>query len=367
MKKLVKSIKILSFPGGFPFFTYFWLYFSSILNLVKNRLSCYYKCMKNAQKSVICCGNIAFDLIASGKGNMVFEARPGGSVFNTAILLGRLGLPAIILAKTGKDLLGKALLDIARKEKLSAKYIFQDKDLQTGLALATLDEKGDSSYVFYKPKADKNAFTPHQVPPSLFKKASLFHTGSAYSYSDFTFNNVIKFLKWSKKNGVFTTYDPNWREGRMNSIRKVRKRIEKILPYISLLKMSEAGALGITGEKTLSGALKKFKVDNIVVTLGVRGSFLWDGKKKTLSPAFKVRTVDTIGAGDGFMAGLIYMYFKKGAEAFTRYKKESLIFASASAALVCRGKGATEGLKSAQAVYKFLKQVYHPAAGKSLD
>jgi fructokinase len=193
-----------------------------------------------------------------------------------------------------------------------------------------------------------------EFPSSLFKKADVFHTGSAYSYNDYTFDDALKCMERAKKENIFVTYDPNWRKFRIKNERKTRARIKKLLLYVDLLKLSKRDAVGITGAKTLSGALRRLP-KNTVVTLGDKGSFFWDGKRKTYHPAFRVRVVDTIGAGDGFTAGLIYRYCTKGMEAFQKQKKETLAFASAISALVCGGRGAAEGLQNLQQVERFLR------------
>jgi fructokinase len=309
------------------------------------------------KKKVICCGNIAFDLIARGedkKGSITFHACPGGSVFNTAILLARLDLSVSMLAKTGKDLLGESLLRTMRREKIETKYTLQDKEIKTGLAFARIDKKGNSSYLFYKTIGPQILFKKTDIPESLFKEADIFHTGSWYSYSDYTFEDTLKFLKRAKKENVFTTFDPNWREGRIKNRNVAHKRIEKLLEYTDLLKLSDTGATGITGAKTLSRALKKLK-RRMVVTLGEKGSFYWDGKKKVLCPASKVRVVDTIGAGDAFTAGLIHRYCVVGEEFFWKEMKKNLTFASALSAMICKGRGAAEGVQNLKQVKKFLK------------
>jgi fructokinase len=309
------------------------------------------------KKQVICCGNIAFDLIAKkyGKvGEITFDAHPGGSVFNTSILLARLGFSVSMLSKTGDDFLTESLLDTMCKEKINAKYIIKDKDMQTGLAFAKIDKKGDSSYFFYKTTGPQTSFKKTDIPRSIFKKASVFHTGSWYSYNDHTFKNTLKFLKRAKKENVFTTYDPNWREGRIKNKETIRRRIRMLLPHIDLLRLSDTDAMGITGEKNLSGALKKLN-RRAVVTLGPKGSFYWDGKKKIFQPAYKVRVVDTIGAGDAFTAGLIYRYCATGKESFWKKMEENLAFSSALAALICMDQGATAGIKNLTQAKKFFK------------
>ncbi|MFH1395475.1 MAG: carbohydrate kinase [Candidatus Omnitrophota bacterium] len=314
---------------------------------------------KQSQKThVVCCGNIAFDLILNDKDpqNLCFSAKPGGSVLNTAILVARLGLSVSLLAKTGNDFLGQKLLALLQHEKIKTNNIFPDARLKTGLALARLDKKGDSSYVFYKPHGKLTSFTKAQFPKNIFKNVSVFHTASAYSYDDFTFDNTLSLMRLAKKKKVFISYDPNWRENRIRNKTVARNRIKKLLPYIDLLKLSSSDAAGITGKRTLSKALGCLP-KNVIVTLGEKGAFLYDGRKKIFTPSLKVKTVDTIGAGDAFTAGLIYRYASVGKKLFWEKKKENLQFASAAAALVCTGRGATEGLKNPRQVGQFLKSL----------
>ncbi len=291
---------------------------------------------------------------------MTFEARAGGSVFNTAIQLRRLGLPVSLISKTGADFLGDALLEIMHREKLPSKYIIRDNKIKTGLAFARIDNKGDSSYFFYRSTGKEIMFQKGEVPSSIFNNASLFHTASAYSYNDYTFEDAINLMRKAKEKGLFTTYDPNWRINRIKDKKNARSHIKRLLYYTDLLKLSETDAIGITGSKTLQSALSRLK-GPLIVTLGERGAFFWDGKKKSFHPAFKVPVKDTIGAGDAFTAGLICEYLKKGKQSFLEdlgrgLESSSLTFASAVAALVCRGRGATEGLHSKQQVTLFLRR-----------
>ena len=98
-------------------------------------------------------------------------------------------------------------------------------------------------------------------------------------------------LKTAYKNNVFTTYDPNWRPKRLSYVSKAKKRIFSLFRYVSLLKLSETDALGITNKKTLSSAIQ-FLPKNTVITLGENGSFFWDGKKKIYAESFKVKVKD---------------------------------------------------------------------------
>ena len=188
------------------------------------------------RKRVLCCGNVALDLIAKKEhgSDITFRACPGGSVFNTAILLARLDLAVSMFAKTGKHFLGESLLRTMRRERIDTKHVIRDKDIKTGLAFARIDEKGNSSYLFYKTRGPQTMFKETDIPASAFKRADVFHAGSWYSYSDYSFKDTLRFLKQAKKENIFTTYDPNWRGGRIRNKETARKRIKALLTFIDL-------------------------------------------------------------------------------------------------------------------------------------
>lgn len=307
---------------------------------------------------IVCAGNIAYDLIVSrtkAKNDFYLKERPGGSVLNTAIHLSILGLKVSLIAKTGKDFLDTSLLSTIKSYGIDSSMIEQDRRIKTGLAIAYLDKEGDSSYSFYKTVGPQTVIAERKLKVD-FKKVFAFHTGSAYSYDDYTFSNALYLMERARNSGSLTSYDPNWRPGRVKDVKTATARIKKLISCASLLKLGASDATGITSSKTLSSALKKLP-SGIIVTLGDKGSFFWTGKKKITCPSFKVKVVDTIGAGDAFTAGLITRYALLGKKDPKKTTKEDLVFASAVAAIVCMGQGATESLKSLRQVSRFLDKV----------
>ncbi|MEA3488905.1 MAG: carbohydrate kinase [Candidatus Omnitrophota bacterium] len=312
------------------------------------------------KKKVICCGETLFDIIAEkGKTreSVALHAYPGGSATNTAIILARLGMPASLISHLGTGFMSAYMLEILKKQGVETKHIMRDRDFSTPLAFAHIDKKGNSSYLFYEKSVHPDKVKTHLSGPA-FRSAAIFHTGSYFSYSDTFFRFVQEMLKFAKKNGAFITYDPNWREAKIPKKRQARERIKKIFRSVDLLKLSDTDAMNVTGSRTLESALKKIGrhlKGDLVLTLGEKGAFYWDGNERTAHPAFKVRVADTIGAGDGFTAGLIYRYYTAGKEKFKREKRENLEFASAVSALICSGHGATGTLRSLRQVMRFLR------------
>lgn len=308
---------------------------------------------------IVCAGNISYDLIVvpgKKKDEFTFRAKPGGSVLNTAIQLSRLGLEVSLVSKTGKDFLDSSLLSTIKREGINTSRIEQDSRIRTGLAIATLDKAGNSTYSFYKTKGPQTAFSRKNLSIS-FKGTFAFHTGSMYSYDEYSFTDALFLMEKARNAGCLTSYDPNWRPGRVKNIKTALARIKKLISASSLLKLSSSDAIGITSSRTLSSALKKLP-PGIVVTLGRKGSFFWTGKKRLFCPASKVKVVDTIGAGDAFTAGLLTHYSLTGKKDPEKTEKEDLVFASAVAAIICRGQGATEGLKSLSQVLRFLDKIH---------
>lgn len=310
----------------------------------------------DTSKRVICCGNVAFDLITapSGRsGGFDIYATPGGSVFNTAILLSRLGLGVAVIARRGADFLGDALEGTMKKEGISTRCVVTDNRVKTGLAFANVDKKGVSSYVFYKTTGPAVRFSEKEVPSAFFGGCSVFHTGSAYSYEEYSWYDALRFARKAKAAGAIVSYDPNWRAGRMKDENSARKRAFMLIGAADVLKLSDSDAEGLTGGKTLDACLKKIGRE-AYVTLGERGALYWDGRRKIYHPAFKVKLADTIGAGDAFSAGLIYRYCSLGKDRFYDEIMDNLAFASATSAAACTYKGATAGFKGISQVKTFL-------------
>ncbi len=299
------------------------------------------------KKRVFCCGNIAYDLVITrpnSEGGYSMEACPGGSVFNVSIMLARLGLDVSVVSRLASDFLSDSLVDVMRKEKISTRHIKRDDRLKTALAIARIDSKGDSSYAFYRDTGPEIALSPSKTLLSSFSENGVFHTGSSFSYSDFTFESALEMMEAAKEKRMFATYDPNWRESRIKDKRTARRRVEKFFELADVIKLSASDAMGITGKKTLPSALRKLP-GKTILTMGEDGSLYWDGRDILKFPAVKVDVVDTIGAGDAFTAGLILRYCLEGKEAFWNEMTLNLAFASRLAAMVCSSRGATSGLK----------------------
>jgi len=317
---------------------------------------------------VLFLGGTSIDLIQSfgwekEGGGLVFSAAIGGSITNSAVISAKLGLKTALLSKLGNDPLGDFATEFLSRCGIDIKGVIKSSGINTSLAIAKIDKSGAARYVFYKNPPKDSMVAIKDVPGCLLDTCKAFHTGSSYSYQKETFEETIKFIKYLRKRDIFISYDPNIRPGNITEKASIRNRVLKLLGLADLAKISEVDLEYLTGckchEKGLSKLCKSVKC-GIVLTLGSKGAIYRspNGKfpvRRTVAvPAFKVKIADTIGAGDAFIAGLIYKLIKQGKAEFFSSMKSNMIFASAVSAIICTKKGANLGLKNIKQVNSFL-------------
>jgi len=308
-------------------------------------------------------GGTSIDLIQEkqrykGGGKPAFRAYVGGSITNSAIISAKLGLKTGLLSRIGKDPLGDFAVEFLAACKIDTKGIIRDSGIRTPLAIAKIDEFGIAKYTFYKNSPKDSVILLKNTPKYLLDTCKVFHTGSSYSYQKETFKEILKFIKFLKKRGVFISYDPNMRPEGITDKFIVKNRVLRLLNLSNLAKLSQVDLEYLTGHKSPVTGLKRLKKlvkSELVLTLGSKGAIYLDHKGLlTRVPAFKVKIADTIGAGDAFTAGLLYRLIKQGRANFFANMKFNMTFASAVSAIICTKKGSHEALKNTKQVKLFL-------------
>ena len=120
---------------------------------------------------------------------------------------------------------------------------------------------------------------------------------------------TLSILEYATRRGIPISFDPNLRENLWADLAEAKQLIELAIKYSNIIKVSEEELLFLTGETNLEKGLTKLKKIGgqiFIVTLGSRGSmFLLDQSFEKVG-ALQVKPIDTTGAGDGFMGGLLY-------------------------------------------------------------
>lgn len=309
-------------------------------------------------------GEILLDMLpADSSGDhpneLRYTAHPGGSAFNTIVMAARLGMKTAVASKIGNDPNGRFLLEFCGREGIETGALKMRDDLFTTLALAERNPAtGDCHYRFLRSENASLRMKKSDIPARLLDRARLFHFSSMYAYEEKTHRTIAKILEHSLERNLFTSFDPNIRPARLIDPARIRNRILRKLPYIDLLKLSQEDMHFLVGTDSPSeglAMLERFTRGRVVLTLGREGSGFLHDEHFLHVPAFKVEVEDTIGAGDAFMAGLLFCRARSAdREEFYESLPDVLEFASAVAAIACTGQGALAGLQDIEQVAAFL-------------
>jgi fructokinase len=222
---------------------------------------------------------------------------PGGSPANVALGLGRLGIPTALLTDIGRDERGEA---IAAHLRASGVRILpaSRSHRRTSTATATIRPDGSADYDFdvsWDVAADPVGFEPRVI-----------HTGSIAAFLDPGAKTVREHLR--RMPDAIVTFDPNIRPALIGSVDATRSAFERMLPLCSVVKLSDEDARWLYPDRSLDEVLALILRAGALlaaVTLGADGSLLRAGSETAAVPAHPVDVVDTIGAGDTYMASLI--------------------------------------------------------------
>ncbi len=300
---------------------------------------------------VISFGEALIDMIGErGKGldgTKLFEKHFGGAPANYAIAVRRLGVKSSLLTRISDDNFGNFLMNILKKNKVDTSMIVRTKK-KTTLAFVSLNKSGVPEFSFYRNDTADLDVRKSDIKEKYFDGVKIFHFCSLSLVEEPVRSALFKALKIAKRKNVLISYDPNLRRDLMK--RDTMKYVRKAAKYADILIPSEDEIRKITNETSLDSAANHYKGKRLIVTMGAKGSVMYYAKSKIIFPPFKVKVVDTTGAGDAFSAGV-------SVGIINGYEGEKLLkFASSVAALSIQKKGAISSLPSIINVKKFLKK-----------
>jgi fructokinase len=238
-------------------------------------------------------------------------AKPGGSMLNSAVCLGRCGLNVEMITELGDDTVGRLVLDFLKTNGVSVSCIKPVKKLKTPVSLAFLDHEGKADFSFYKKYPEKRLDI--QWPEISPGDVVLF--GSFYSLNDGVRQKIIPFIKRAKQAGGIIIYDPNLRKNHMEEIRQLMHLVDENLSLADIVRGSDedfGNLFGLAQERAIFEMVSHTGCRNLVITKGSKGADLLTDHLTIHARANRVKVISTIGAGDAFNAGLIYGLIKNG-------------------------------------------------------
>ena len=315
---------------------------------------------------VVALGELLVDFTPAGKsagGNNLFEQNPGGAPANVLAALTRLGGSGAFIGKVGRDQFGAGLGQVLSEHGIETKGLVSGGEAHTTLAFVHLDATGDRSFSFCRKPGADTLLRPEEVDFGLIDSARIFHFGSLSLTDEPSRSATLCAVEHAQKKGKIISYDPNWRPPLWKSNSAAREGMSLGLKYADIVKLSEEELFFLTGTDDLpSGAEQLYASGKslVVVTLGAKGCYYHCSAGYGSVPGYAVRTLDTTGAGDGFVGAMLYHLSRMDHsldQAPKELIEEILSFANAVGALVTTKPGAIPAMPTMAEVLSFMEEM----------
>ena len=247
-------------------------------------------------------GETVFDIIF--KDGKPVASTPGGSMLNTAVSLGRLGLNVHFISEYGKDTVGNLVDDFLRSNGVSTGFACRYDDFPSSLALAFLDENNNAQYSFYKRYPEKRLDAPF---PELTGDDIIIY-GSFYGIEPDIYHRLKPFLEQAHRKNALVIYDPNFRKAHLSGMDTYRPIIMENFRHADIVKGSDEDFEHIFSVRTAAESWNRLEnqCEMLIYTANRNPVELCAADIHDLFSVPSITPISTIGAGDTFNAGLIY-------------------------------------------------------------
>lgn len=294
-------------------------------------------------------GSLNMDLVANVRvmprigetliGN-AYKQVPGGKGANQADAIAKLGGKVQIIGMVGDDSFGRDLKESLNRDGVDVRYIKTDRNTPTGIAMIMVNDEGDNSIVVV-PGANFK-LTPKDIDDSL---KAIEEGEIVVAQLETPIDTVRYTLKKAKELGKYTILNPA----------PAARLDDELIGYIDLLIPNETelevlSGKAIESELDIISAAKVLidkGVNELIVTIGDKGSLYINGNESRIYPAYRVKPVDTTAAGDSFIGGIAVALWQG------KTMEEAIQFATKVGALTVTKEGAQSSLPTLKEVEDF--------------
>ena len=259
------------------------------------------------QFTIVGIGEILFDLFDE-------EGVPGGAPFNFAYYAKSLGMNGVVVSRIGKDDLGVRLRDdVVPSRGMTTRHLQEDDRHPTGTVIVHVDERGNAEYEIVENVAwDYLETTPDLEELAHRTDAVCF--GTLAQRTKTARETIDVFVEIARDHHALVLLDINLREKFYTA-----ELLRRCCLQADIFKMNEAeliiartllGAERLTDEEFLQNLINTYHMEIVCLTRGEEGCILHTTHDRIVSPGFKARVVDTVGAGDAFSAGLLVKFLE---------------------------------------------------------
>lgn len=228
-----------------------------------------------------------------------FEETCGGSAANTIVGLAKLGCKVGFIGKVAGDREGRMLLEDFQKEGVDTSGVRIARRGRSGVVMGFVDEKGERA--LYIDAGVNDGIKSEEMNMAYVSGAKFLHLTSFVGET--SFQTQKKLTERLPKNAK-VSFDPGalYAQRGIGELESIIEKTFVLLPNAIELKL----LTGLDDYKKGAETMLKRGIKMVAVKLGSKGCYVTNGKESSIVEAFKVKAVDTTGAGDAFDAGFLY-------------------------------------------------------------
>ena len=283
-----------------------------------------------------------------------FVPYAGGAVANVLVAASRLGLKTRFLGCVGDDEFGAFIIRDFKREGVDTSCVKQVKGRATGIAFYSVDEKGERHYVFYRfpGYADpESTFRPEDIKPEYISKAKALHFSESGLRHPQTRGAVFHAVQIARKNRLIISYDPNMRPDLWDDRKELLEIQRKAVSLADIFVATFEEAKLIVGETSPKETVRSIlALGPSTVVIREKLHYQVATRNRVFKvPVFRVKAVDTSGAGDAFDAGFLTGFLKDWS------LEDAVRLGSAVAALKVSKAGTRAGLPRMKEALEFMR------------
>lgn len=308
-------------------------------------------------------GEVLIDFIYSGETGdkkKLYEENIGGAPANCAAAVAKLGGKAAFIGMTGKDQFGEDIRSVLASLSVDICGMRSTEHQHTTLAFVHLDQNGERHFSFCRNPGADTQLQPQDLDSTVLQHSRILHVGSLSLTDEPVKSATLAAIEMAKAAKSLISYDPNWRPSLWKGRHDALTLMKSLLPFADIVKISDEECTVLFGHNTAyadaAHSILQSGATLALITLGTQGVYYATPQYSGRLGVPAVKVIDTTGAGDSFMGGLLYRITRRQEPLHCTQDilEQDISFANAVASLCVTKRGAIPALPSLADVTAFM-------------
>lgn len=269
----------------------------------------------SSNRYVLSYGDAFVDYIARTHENTEFDLYLGGATVNVAAGASRLGLPSRFITITGDDEESTFVRQQMAEEGVDLKQAIEVPEKRCTSVYVHLTEESDRIFAKYLDPTPDIQVRPEELQEEAFQEAVTFHFCSGTMFHPTALATTRRAVELAREKGVLLSFDVNVRPLRWESEERCRETILEFMGLSHMVKMTREEMYFLMQTEDFTQGLERlqqYSIPLVFLTDGENGTICLVDGQQIHAPVTPVVPVDTTGAGDAFIAGVLYYVFHNG-------------------------------------------------------